>query len=202
MMRRPGALAHGTEEENPVPQTKTAREPVIDLEETRLIRRAKAGDVDSFETLYRAHVGRVYAICLRISGEESRAEDLTQEVFVRVWQRIGTFEERSAFSSWLYRMATNRSIDAIRSQIRRSSRETVTEDPVAWETPRPARDPVDTVALDRAIASLPAGARTVFVLHDVEGYRHEEIAQMTDIAEGTSKAQLHRARRLLRQRLG
>lgn len=200
-VRRSGALAHETLEECPVPQTRTAQEPVIDLEEARLVRRAKAGDVGAFERLYRTHVGRVYAICLRLVREESRAEEVTQDVFVRAWQRIGSFEERSAFSSWLYRMATNRSIDAIRSQVRRSARETVTDDTEAWQRPGKSRDPESKLALEAAIASLPTGARTAFVLHDVEGFRHEEIARMTGMAEGTSKAQLHRARKLLRERL-
>ena len=201
-MRQPGALAHNIEKESPVPKTGTAREPVIDLAEARLVRQAQAGDLAAFEQLYRTHVGRVFAICVRIAGDESRAEEITQDVFVRVWQRIGSFEGRSAFSTWLYRMATNRAIDAIRSQIRRSSRETVTEDPARWEEPHPARDPETGIALEAAIAGLPPGARTVFVLHDIEGYRHAEVSRLTGMAEGTSKAQLHRARRLLRERLG
>jgi RNA polymerase sigma-70 factor (ECF subfamily) len=176
-------------------------EALRDREELALIRRAVAGDVDAYETLYRKHVGRVHAICLRISADADRAEDLTQEVFLRVWQKLDQFDGRSALSTWLYRLATNVAIDSIRREIRRSARETLTEDPVRWERPGPARSPETGMDLEAALALLPPGARAVFVLHDIEGFRHREIARMTGLAEGTSKAQLFRARRLLREKL-
>ena len=167
----------------------------------RLIRQAREGDVGAFEALYRAHVGRVHAVCRRLAGDPTRAEELTQDVFVRAWERLRSFEGRSAFGSWLYRLAVNLVIDAKRAEIRRSAREIAAEDPAAWGSPRPPRDPVAGWDLERAIAALPPGARMVFVLHEVEGYRHEEIAGMAGLAEGTCKAQLHRARRLLREML-
>jgi RNA polymerase sigma-70 factor (ECF subfamily) len=210
-MRRLGALALNPTvsltgligeptEERAVP--KTVLPPVVDLNEAWVIQRVKRGDVEAFGTLYRAYLRKVYAICYRITANESLAEELTQDVFLRVWERIGQYEGRSKFSTWLHRIATNRALDGLRAEIRRSARETSTEDPAAWEPPRPSPKPEGGLDLESAIASLPTSARTVFVLHDVEGYRHEEIAEMTGIAPGTSKSQLHRARRLLRTRLG
>jgi len=186
-----------------LPEGTQVREPVLDLQEVRLVRSAQQGDLEAFEALYRAHVGRVHAVCRRILTDPGRAEEATQDAFVRAWQRLESFEGRSRFSTWLHRLATNAAIDALRAHARRSHREASEEDlPPRGESdgipPRPAEDRID---LEAAIASLPDGARTVFVLHDVEGYRHEEIARMTGTAEGTSKAQLHRARRLLRGRL-
>ncbi len=175
---------------------------MVDLPEFRLVRRAQRGDPRAFEQIYRENVGRVYAICLRMTADAGRAEELTQDVFVRVWEKIGTFGAKSAFGSWLYRLTANLVVDSMRSAKRRSAHESSTDDPAAWERPEPAKDPGTGLDLDAAIASLPPGARTVFVLHDVEGFRHEEIAEIAGMAEGTSKAQLHRARRLLRERLG
>jgi len=181
---------------------RTAPPPVIDLEEAWVIRRVQEGDADAFETLYRAHARRVHGICRRITADPRLAEELTQDVFLRVWERIGQYQGRSKFSTWLYRIATNRALDGLRGDIRRSAREVPVERPADWEHPRPAPRPETRMRLEEAVESLPAAARAVFVLHDVEGYRHEEIAAMTGIAAGTSKSQLHRARRLLRERLG
>jgi len=175
--------------------------PVPDLNEGWVIQRVKQGDREAFQILYRHYVGKVYAICLRITANQAIAEELTQEVFLKIWERIGQYEGRSKFSTWLHRIATNRALDGLRSEIRRSSRETSTEEPETWEPPQPAPRPDRRLDLENAIAGLPPSARTIFVLHDVEGYRHEEIAEMIGIAEGTSKSQLHRARRLLRERL-
>lgn len=170
-----------------------------------LIDRAQRGELSAFEALYRIHVGRVYALCLRMHAHREDAEDSTQEVFVRAWQRIRSFEGRSAFSTWLHRMAVNVVLDRKRALRRRlaelpAGSDDEGADPVARQ---PARrvDPAIGLDLERAIATLPDGARLVFVLHDVEGFRHREIAEMTGTAEGTSKAQLHRARRLLREAL-
>jgi RNA polymerase sigma-70 factor (ECF subfamily) len=173
---------------------------------SQLVRRAQAGDQGAFAALYRAHVGRVYALCLRLEGDAARAEELVQDVFVRAWEKLDGFRGESAFGTWLHRLAVNVVLGDRRSAWRRSrvvlagggSEETAME---AWTAPAPAGAGAEAIDLERAVASLPAGARTVFVLHDVEGYRHEEIAAMTGIAEGTSKAQLFRARRLLRERL-
>ncbi len=191
----------GPDPEFPKDDAVASTAPIIDVGERRLIRQAREGDVGAFEALYRAHVGRVHAVCRRLAGDPTRAEELTQDVFVRAWERLRSFEGRSAFGSWLYRLAVNLVIDAKRAEIRRSAREIAAEDPAAWENPRPPREPAAGWDLERAIAALPPGARMVFVLHEVEGYRHEEIAGMAGLAEGTCKAQLHRARRLLREML-
>lgn len=166
--------------------------------EADLVRRAKAGDVGAFEALYRESVGRVYALCLRLSGEPARAEDLTQEVFVRAWRRLATFQEGSRFSTWLHAVATHAAVDERRRSMRRPL-SLVADPPEPGGRPGPA--PGDGIDLERAIGSLPPGCRHVFVLHDVEGLRHEEIARRLGVSEGTSKSQLHRARRLLREAL-
>lgn len=164
------------------------------------VRRAQTGDHAAFSELYRAHAGRVYALCLRLEGDVQRAEELTQDVFVRVWERLASYRGESAFSTWLHRLAVNVVLGHRRSAWRRAKRVMTTADPTIYER---ADDvvPGTAIDLDGAISRLPPGARTVFVLHDIEGYTHEEIAGMADIAEGTSKAQLFRARRLLREAL-
>ena len=166
---------------------------------TDLVSRAGAGDNAAFEELYRQHAGRVYALCLRLSGDTTRAGELTQDVFVRCWERLGSFRGESAFSSWLHRLAVNVALSTHRGDSRRWKRvEAVSTLPDAAGSARADSSDID---LEKAIAALPAGARTVFVLHDVEGYRHEEIANLMGIAIGTSKAHLFRARRLLRKTL-
>jgi RNA polymerase sigma-70 factor (ECF subfamily) len=173
--------------------------PVPDFE---LARQAAAGDLASFEELYRRHFNRVYGVALRMTRHAAEAEDLTQDIFVQLYRKIGTFRGESAFSTWLHRMAVNQVLMHFR---KRSSRpEAFTDDgepPVEIEpgTENPARASViDRIALDEAIAQLPVGYRTVFVLHDVEGYEHKDIARMLGVAEGTSKSQLHKARIRLR----
>lgn len=166
-----------------------------------LVRRAQEGEEAAFEALYRAHAGRVFALCLRLSGDRIRAGELVQDVFVHCWERLGTFRGESAFGSWLYRLAVNLVWMMQRSERRREARVLPVEDPEPLERPGDGPVPASGVDLERAIADLPDGAREVFVLYDIEGYRHEEIARMTGIAVGTSKAQLFRARRLLRERL-
>ena len=165
-----------------------------------LVALAAAGDVLAFEELYRANVGRVYALCLRMSGDRHLAEELVQESFVRAWQKLPSFRGASAFSTWLHRVTVNVVLGQRRSA---SSRARGSAAPEATE-PEPAVsavNPGEAIDLERAIAALPDRAREVFVLHDVEGFRHEEIARLTGIAVGTSKAQLHRARRILRKAL-
>jgi RNA polymerase sigma-70 factor (ECF subfamily) len=164
------------------------------------VRRAQNGDVAAFESIYRTYRGRVHAVTLRMSGDPTRAEDLTQEVFLKLWRKLGQFQGQSSFYSWLYRMAVNLTIDGIRAEKRRSGREIGTEDmEILPDRPRGNRDLA--MDLEAAVARLPERARQVLVLHDVEGYRHEDIANLLGIAPGTSKAQLHRARRLLRSHL-
>jgi RNA polymerase sigma-70 factor (ECF subfamily) len=166
-----------------------------------VVRRAQEGDVAAFEQLYREHVDRVHALCLRLSGDAGRAEELTQDVFVRAWQKLGQFEGKSAFSTWLHRLAVNVVLGERRSEKVRVSRVFAAEDPGVFETAGRLPEPGTAIDLERAIAALPPGARAAFVLHDVEGYKHEEIAAMRGGAVGTWKAQLHRARRLLREML-
>jgi RNA polymerase sigma-70 factor, ECF subfamily len=170
--------------------------------ERALVRDAQAGDLAAFEQLYRQNVGRVYAVCLRMAGDASLAEELAQDVFVRAWEKLGSFRGESAFSSWLYPLTVNVALSERRSRRRRTARVMATEDPTVFEKPVVKDDPDTGFDLDKALKTLPPGARSVFVLHDVEGYRHEEIAKLTGVATGTSKAQLHRARRLLREALG
>lgn len=168
------------------------------------VRLAQQGDQAAFRTLYQAHVGRVYALCLRLTGNVSEAEEAAQDVFVRVWQRLASFRGESAFSTWLHRLTVNEVLQARRTAGRRSARVALANDPLELEAaPAPPSGSAGAGSsdLNQAIARLPTGARTVFVLHDVEGYQHDEIATMLDIAEGTSKAQLFRARRLLREML-
>ena len=171
------------------------------MDEADVVARAQGGDASAFEELYRAHVGRVYALCLRMTRNRTMAEELTQESFVRAWEKLSSFRGASAFSTWLHRLTVNLTLTGLRSQTRRRERVVETDDLTRHE--RPGR-PVPAglgMDLEEAIAQLPEGARTVFVLHDVEGYRHREIASMLGIATGTTKAQLHRARRMLRKAL-
>jgi RNA polymerase sigma-70 factor (ECF subfamily) len=166
------------------------------------IRRAQTGDVAAFEILYREHSARIFALCLRLKGgDRSDATELMQDVFVRAWRRLSTFRGDSAFSSWLHRLAVNTMLENVRSEKRRVARVLSMEDTSAL--PGAARSSgIDLkMEMEEAVASLPQGARVAFVLHDVEGYQHQEIAQQLSVSVGTVKAQLHRARRLLRDRL-
>ena len=165
------------------------------------VRLAQQGDVAAFERLYRENVDRIYALCLRMSGDAAKAQELAQDVFVRAWQKLNGFEGKSAFSTWLHRLAVNVVLGNRRAEGIRIARVFGTDDLEAYETPIRPADPGQALDLERAVATLPPGARTVFVLHDVEGYKHEEIAELHGIAVGTCKAQLHRARRLLREAL-
>ncbi len=166
-----------------------------------LVRRAQSGDVGAFEKIYREHEGRVFAVCLRMIGDNSRAEELTQDVFVRAWEMLVTFRGESAFSSWLHRVAVNIVLVSIRSERRYQGRVKTVDDLEQFERENTVSQPGELLDLETAIAKLPSQARAVFVLHDIEGYRHEEIAKSMGIAVGTTKAQLHRARKLLRDAL-
>ncbi|MEZ5330940.1 MAG: RNA polymerase sigma factor [Thermoanaerobaculia bacterium] len=169
-------------------------------EERRLVDEARAGDVGAFEGLYRAHVERIHGLCLRMLGDWQLAEDLTQEIFLKVWERLPTFRGESRFTTWLHRLAVNEVIGELRRRGRWRERFTAPGDlPEPEDTPLP--EPGGGVDLERAVAALPPVARLVFLLYDVEGYRHREIAEIAGMAEGTSKANLHRARNLLRKAL-
>ena len=166
------------------------------------IRRAQTGDVNAFELLYREHAGRIYALCLRLqAGDSGDATELMQDVFIKAWRRLATFRGDCAFSSWLHRLAVNTMLENTRTDRRRVARVLPMDDTSLL--PAAARSSGVELKMDMedAIASLPKGARLAFVLHDVEGYQHQEIAEQLSVSVGTVKAQLHRARRLLRERL-
>jgi RNA polymerase sigma-70 factor (ECF subfamily) len=166
-----------------------------------LVLRAQNGDQAAFEQLYRQNVTRVYALCLRILADPGRATELTQDVFVRTWEKLGSFRGESEFSTWLHRLAVNVVLVDRRTEERRTKRIFATDDLELYDRSDRSTAPESGIDLEQAIAALPPGARAIFVLHDIEGYQHEEIAKMTGLALGTSKAQLHRARKLLREAL-
>ena len=177
----------------------------VNADERALVERAVRGDLGAFEELYRRHAGRVHALCLRMSGDPARARELTQDVFVRLWERLGSFRGEAALSTWLHRLAVNVVLVSLRGERRRTRRVMLADDegePGTLAEGSAAPEAIeDRLDIEAAVAALPPGARTVFVLHDVEGYRHEEIARMTGAAPGTLRAQLHRARKLLMEAL-
>ena len=168
-------------------------------DESTLIRRAQRSDAKAFEALYRLHVDRVYGICLRMTGNVSEAEDCAQEAFIQAWNKMQKFRGDSAFSTWLHRIAVN----AVLGRMRKSKREQDRIMAVAQNAPPTVTtgDTGELRDLSEAVDRLPEGARNVFVLHAVYGYSHDEAGEMLGIAAGTSKAQLHRAKRLLAQQL-
>jgi len=170
-----------------------------------LARASSAGDTDAFEQLYRRHFRRVYALCFRMLGNPTEAEDLTQDVFTHLFNKIGSFRGESAFTTWLHRLTVNQVLMYFRRKGARpefTTEEGETPVQIVTGTGNPDRMPIiDRIALERAITQLPPGYRTVFVLHDVEGHDHDEIASMLGVSEGTSKSQLHKARLKLRQLL-
>lgn len=167
-----------------------------------LARKASEGDMTAFEELYRRHSRRVYSLCLRMTQNAAEAEDLAQEAFIQLFRKIGSFRGASAFTTWLHRLTVNQVLMHFRkrkSRHEQTATEEETPDRAEPGTENQDRMPViDRIALDKAMAQLPQGYRTVFVLHDIEGYEHEEIARMLGCAVGTSKSQLHKARMKLR----
>jgi len=165
--------------------------------ETNDARRAAGGDHEAFERLYRGHVGRIHALALRMVGEDV-AEDLTQEVFIRAWEKLSSFRGDAKFGTWLHRLAVNHFLSRRESVRKREARSVKGEG--IWESVAAPvrRSSAAAIDLEEALTRLPGGAREVFVLFDVEGYAHEEIADLMGISVGTSKSQLHRARMLLR----
>ncbi|HKD53777.1 MAG TPA: RNA polymerase sigma factor [Steroidobacteraceae bacterium] len=168
--------------------------------EGALVQRACAGDTRAFERLYREHAGRVYGLCLRMTRDAQLAEDCTQDTFINAWRALPKFETRSSLSTWLHRIAVNVSLAKRRKS---TPVEPLPEDEDGgafgeWTL----ETPVEVHEIETAIGELPEGARDALVLHALYGYSHVEAAQMLGIAEGTCKAQLHRARKLLRERLG
>jgi RNA polymerase sigma-70 factor, ECF subfamily len=175
-------------------------------DELALVERCRAGDLAAFETIYRAHAGRLYSVACRVLGNPTDAEDLLQEIFLAAHRKLETFRGESALGTWLYRLAMNLCLDHLRSRATRSGQLT---DPLDDEyglddsgSRRLAERTVAKMDLERAMAQLPEGCRTAFVLHDVEGLEHREVAEILGIAEGTSKSQVHKARMRLRAMLG
>jgi RNA polymerase sigma-70 factor (ECF subfamily) len=162
------------------------------------LRAAQDGDLAAFEALYREHVGRVYALCLRLTGNRPDAEATTQDAFARAWESLATFRGDASFRTWLHHIAVNVVLMRHRETARRLRRVETVEDLDRLDPPASSSQPEARVDLERAIAALPEGARIVFVLYEIEGYSHGEIADHLGIAENTSKAQLHRARLILR----
>ena len=180
----------------------------IEPEETRvewegaLVKRARAGDTRAFERLYREHVGRVYGLCLRMTRDPAIAEDCTQETFINAWKALARFETRSSLGTWLHRIAVNATL-AKRRKASVVMESTSTDDEgEAIESEWTLETPLEVNEIEAAIEQLPEGARDVLVLHAIYGYSHLEAAEMLGVAEGTCKAQLHRARGLLRDKLG
>lgn len=171
----------------------------------QLAQRAASGEMPAFEELYQKHHRRVYSLCLRMTQNPPEAEDLTQEVFIQLFRKIGSFRGESAFTTWLHRLTVNQVLMHFRKRSNKDEKVTEegeTPDQIVPGTENPLAMPVvDRLALNKAIAALPPGYRTVFILHDVEGYEHEEIARMLRLSVGTSKSQLHKARMKLRNLL-
>ena len=192
------------ERPSPIARVEAAAASADDFDERALVKTAAGGGVAAFEALYRRHVGRVHGVIVRlVGGHGARAEDLTQEAFVRAWQALPAFRFESAFSTWLHRLAVNTALMELRS---RRSRPQDDADDAALDMIGSADSAGHATALaldlERAVATLPPRARAVLVLYDIEGWKHEEIAIELGMAVGSSKAQLHRARGLLRARLG
>lgn len=180
------------------PQMVSLNKPGL-TDEADWIARAQRSDAKAFEALYRLHVDRVYGLCLRMTGNVSEAEDCTQEAFIQAWNKLELFRGDSAFGTWLHRIAVNSVLGRVRKSKREQDRIQVAAE--TFLSPLSEADTGELQDLTDAVDRLPAGARHVFVLHAVYGYSHEETGNMLDIAAGTSKAQLHRARRLLAQQL-
>lgn len=175
--------------------------PAIDPGDEALVEAARAGDTEAFGALYRRHSAQIYALCKRLCGRESEAEEMVQEAFVRAWQRLDRFHGHAAFGTWLHRLTVNTVLSSWRAAGRYRKRVVAIDGHDEISHPAERRTPGLAVDLERAIAELPRGARTVFVLHDIEGLLHREIAEATGLAVGTCKTQLHRARKLLRSAL-
>ena len=168
------------------------------MDESTLIARVRAGDSAAERTLYDAHVDRVYRLAFRLAGDDALAQDFTQETFIRAFDRLGSFRGEAAFSTWLHTITTTVVLNGLRKVKRLRQRETDIDDAQAIGVRKPESEPDLKMRLTKAIDELPEGYRTVFVMHDVEGYTHEEIGAALGVETGTSKAQLSRARAKLR----
>ncbi len=192
------------EDSKEAPRQVTERDP----NEAQLIERAKLGDAQAFQALYDKHKRRVYSLCLRMTANTAEAEDLTQEAFLQLYRKIGTFRGESAFSTWLHRLSVN----VVLMQLRKKSLPVVSlEETTQGEEDTPKKDfgaedlalagSIDRLQLQKAVEDLPPGYRMIFVLHDIEGYEHNEIATIVGCSIGNSKSQLHKARMKLRDLL-
>ena len=183
-------------------QTQAEEKAPAPTSDHALAQRAAGGDLGAFEALYERHNRRVYSLCLRMTQNVAEAEDLAQEAFIQLFRKIGSFRGESAFTTWLHRLTVNQVLMHFRKKgvrLEQTTDDGETPVQVVAGTQNPNQMPVvDRIALDRAIGQLPPGYRTVFVLHDVEGHEHEEIARMLGCSVGTSKSQLHKARMKLR----
>ena len=175
----------------------------MELEEAfhELIARAKSGNERAFEDLYRIHVGRVYAVCLRILGDHYRAEEVTQQVFIRSWIKLASFRGEGSFGSWLHRLAVNAALNELKASALMQIQYSSLEDLPTESSYQGSFSEEMQMDLEKAVAALPTGARVVFVLHEIEGFNHKDIATKLGLANGTCKAQLFRARKLLREAL-
>jgi RNA polymerase sigma-70 factor (ECF subfamily) len=187
----------------PGAHARLSRQVAVKTTDADLVDRCRRGEAEAFEELYRLHASRVYNLACRFSGSLVEGEDLLQDVFVQVFKKLHTFKGEAALGTWLYRLATNVCLDYVRSREGRARQIT---DQIADEPALPARRDTrpmraDRIDLERAIAALPLGYRAAFVLHDVEGFEHHEVAEMLGIAEGTSKSQVHKARLRIREYL-
>ncbi len=180
------------------------------LTEAQVIRLAQRGDAAAFECIYRLHSRRVYALCLRMVGNTTEAEDLTQEAFLQLFRKIHTFRGESAFSTWLHRLSVNIVLMRLRKKaLAQTSLEEITEPDEEMDGPRMEfgvpdlllTGSIDRINLQRAIDQLPLGYKAAFVLHDIEGYEHHEVAEIMGCSAGNSKSQLHKARMHLRELL-
>jgi RNA polymerase sigma-70 factor (ECF subfamily) len=169
-----------------------------------LVALAARGDVSAFEKLYARSAGRVYAVCIRMTGDPQRAREYTHDSFVRAWERLSTFRGEAAFETWMHRLAVNVVLTARRGDRRREARFSSSDNEAAGTDAAFGSAPADVdsrIDLEKAIASLPPRAREVFVLHDVEGYKHDEIADRLELQASSVRAQLHRARQLIMRML-
>jgi RNA polymerase sigma-70 factor, ECF subfamily len=171
--------------------------PADDGQIDAIVRRAQQGDVQAFENVYRLHAPAIHALCRRLSGNEREARELVQDVFVRAWEKLESFRGQSTLATWLHRLAVNVVLQHLRTTKRDGLRMIDDLDEATFGSRSPGTGVEAGIDMDWALTQLPAGARSVFVLHDVHGYSHDEIAQMTGIAAGTARAQLWRARRAL-----
>jgi RNA polymerase sigma-70 factor, ECF subfamily len=175
--------------------------PMLPSSDDERVRRAATGEIGAFQELYRAHLGRVHALCRRMCGDPVAAEEMTQAVFIRAWERLGSFRGESAFGTWLHRLAVNVVLGDRRAEGRRLARVLPLHDPTEGHAGVPPRERDVAIDLQRALDELPPKARQVFVLFEIEGWPHEDIAKHMNTTVGTSKGQLHRARELMRRAL-